>query len=65
MSTAIVPMYPVRRAVEELTRIGRTDLRQLTVRRVVSDIQNGRDGLFIARQLQAYRLQQKAQGGAA
>ncbi|HLL17251.1 MAG TPA: hypothetical protein VK439_00570 [Rubrivivax sp.] len=59
----VIPLYPVRRAVESLQAIGRTDLRRLIAKAVVSELQNGRDGLSVHRQLQAHRLQQKPQGG--
>jgi len=61
----VIPLHPVRRAFESLQAIGRADLRRLIAKAVVYEIQNGRDGLSVHRQLQAHRLQQKAQGGRA
>ena len=61
----VIPLHPVRRAYQALQDVNRTDLRQITARLVVAEVQAGRDGLSVARQLQSRRLRQKPQGGAA
>ena len=61
----IIPIYPVRRAVDQLRLMGRLDLRRLTAKVVVSELAHGRDGLSVMRQLQAQRLGTPSKGGAA
>lgn len=61
----VIPIYPVQRAVEELRLLGRMDLRQQAVKVVVSEVQAGRDGLSVMRQIADTRRQGKQQGGAA
>lgn len=61
----VIPLYPVRRAVDQLRMMGRLDLRRLTTKVVLSELSHGRDGMSVMRQLQAQRLADKATGGAA
>lgn len=63
MHSTVIPIYPVRRAVETLRDLGRLDLRRPAVRLVLSELAQGRSGIEVMRQLATHR--RLTQGGAA
>lgn len=61
----VIPIHPARRAVDELKLLGRMDLRRQAVKVVVSEVQAGRDGMSVMRQIADTRRQSRREGGAA
>ncbi|MEO6102542.1 MAG: hypothetical protein ABIP44_02755 [Pseudoxanthomonas sp.] len=61
----VIPFRPFSCAVDQLRKINRLDLRQLTASVIRSELAHGRDGLSVTRQLQQERFARQQTGGAA
>ncbi len=61
----VIPFRPFACAFDQLRKINRPDLRQLTASVIKSELAYGRDGMSVTRQLQQERFARQQQGGVA